>query len=300
MSAKPRLAASVIVPSRGRPQLLVETVDSILAGDELPAEIVVVDQSDAENRALATRAAEPGSILRYVWRPNFVGVSAARNDACRLAREQALVFTDDDVFVDAGWLRTMVGHVLCDPNALVSGRVLPVERDRPDGFAPSCKESVEPKTYEGRVWDDVLFSNNMAFSRDVYDTIGPFDERLGVGAPFRAATDNDYGFRALEAGYRVRYVPEAIVHHRAWRPTNSLPGLMWNYGVGQGATLTKHASRRDRYTLIRLSTSVLRRLRGALAAIGKDRHLALGEAAYAAGLVYGSLRWFIVEELNGR
>jgi GT2 family glycosyltransferase len=300
MSSKPTLAASVIVPSRGRPQLLVETVDSILAGDELPAEIVVVDQSDAENPALATRAAEPGSILRYMWRPKVVGVSAARNEACRLARERVLVFTDDDVFVASDWLRTMVGHVLDDPDALVSGRVLPAERDRPDGFAPSCKESEEPKTYEDRVWDDVLFSNNMAFSREVYDTLGPFDERLGVGAPYRAATDNDYGFRALEAGYRVRYVPGAVVYHRAWRPTSALPGLMWNYGVGQGATLTKHASRRDRYTLIRLSVSLLRRLRGALAAIGKDRDQALADAAYAAGLVYGALRWLVVEELNGR
>jgi GT2 family glycosyltransferase len=290
------LPASVIIPSRGRPDLLADTVASILAGDEVPSEIVVVDQSVAENRHLA----EAASTVRYVHRPDLVGVSAARNEACAVAREPVLVFTDDDVLVESDWLRTVVQSVLDEPSVLVSGRVLPSETDRTDGFAPSCIESDEPRTYEGRVWDDVLFSNNMAFARDVYVELGPFDERLGVGAPYRAATDNDYGFRALERGYRVRYLPEAVVHHRAFRPLSEYPKVMWNYGVGQGATLTKHASVRDRYSLHRLVSSVSRRSSAAVRMRSESRYLALGEAAYALGLLYGSARWLLVERLLGR
>jgi glycosyltransferase involved in cell wall biosynthesis len=297
---RPKLPASVIIPSRGRPGLLADTVESILAGDDLPAEILVVDQSPAENARLARLTEPPGSIVRYERRPGLVGVSAARNEACSLAREHVLVFTDDDVFVDPDWLGTVVAAVLSDPRVLVSGRVLPADTDRTDGFAPSCIESDEPKTYEGRVWDDVLFSNNMAFAREVYDDLGPFDDRLGVGSPYRAATDNDYGFRALEAGYRIRYLPEAVVHHRAFRPMAAYPRLMWNYGVGQGACFTKHASLRDRYSLHRLRDSIARRFRIAADRRGESRYAAFGEGAYALGLLYGSTRWLLVERLRGR
>jgi len=294
------LPATVIVPSRGRPDLLADTVESILGGDELPAEIVVVDQSPARNERVAQAASAPGSIVRYAHRPDLVGVSTARNEASRIARERVLVFTDDDVFVERDWLRVVVETVLADPEVLVSGRVLAVEGDRADGFAPSCIESDEPRLYEGRVWDDVLFSNNMAFAREVYDALGPFDERLGVGAPYRSATDNDYCYRALEAGYRIRYLPEAIVHHRAFRPMTEYPKVMWNYGIGQGATLAKHADLQDRYTLHRLAESVSRRLRLAVAMRSENRSLARGEGAYALGLVYGGARWLLLERLRGR
>lgn len=297
--AKSTLPASVIVPSRGRPDLLGDTVRSILDGDDLPAEIVVVDQSRAASPGLAELAATEGSIVRYLHRPDLVGVSAARNEACATARERVLVFTDDDVFVEPDWLATVVRTVLDDPTVLLSGRVLPAEADRTDGFAPSCIESEQPATYEGRVWDDVLFSNNMAFSRDVYEALGPFDERLGVGAPYRAATDNDYCFRALEAGFRIRYVPEAVVHHRAFRPMSAYPGVMWSYGVGQGANLMKHAGLRDRYSLHRLRDAVSRRARAALRA-RSGRYVALGEGAYALGLLYGASRWLVAERLLGR
>ncbi len=298
--ARPRLPATVIIPTRGRPQLLDDTVASILAGDELPTEIVIVDQSPQANPRLAGAESVRGSAVVYAHRPDLVGVSAARNEACSLARERTLVFTDDDVLVEPDWLRTIVHAVLDEPTTLVSGRVLPAEGDRTDGFAPSCIESEKPRIYEGRVWDDVLFSNNMAFSRDVYDALGPFDARLGVGAPYRAATDNDFGFRALEAGYRIRYLPEAVVHHRAFRPMADYPKVMWSYGVGQGACLTKHASLRDRYSLHRLRDSVARRCRLAIGKRSEDRYLAMGEGAYALGVLFGATRWLLFERLHGR
>jgi glycosyltransferase involved in cell wall biosynthesis len=298
-TGKPVLPATVIVPSKGRPALLVDTVESILAGGDWPTEIVVVDQSEVENRALAERAEEPGSIVRYEWRPGLVGVSAARNEGCRLAREQVLVFADDDVFVATDWLGSIVGRVLAEPDALVSGRVLPVERDRPDGFAPSCIVSEEPKTYAGRAWDDVLYSNNMAFASEIYEALGPFDERLGVGGPYRAATDNDYCLRALTAGYRIRYVPDCVVYHRAFRPLSAYPGVMWNYGVGQGAALTKHIRLHDRYPLIRLWNSLVSHVSRAARLRSTDRVRARGEAAYTLGLLYGSGRWLLMERLRG-
>ena len=44
------LPASVVICTRNRPVLLSQAVASILAGDDVPAEIIVVDQSDNARR----------------------------------------------------------------------------------------------------------------------------------------------------------------------------------------------------------------------------------------------------------
>ena len=72
------------------------------------------------------------------------------------------------------------------------------------GFAPARIDEDLPNIFEGRIWNDTLFSGNMACARTVSEHLGPFDQRLGVGGPYYTE-DNDYGFRALEAGYRIRY-----------------------------------------------------------------------------------------------
>jgi GT2 family glycosyltransferase len=300
VSSEQPLPAIVVIPSRDRPELLRECVDSILGGSEVPREIVIVDQSGEENRELAEMGTVHGCRVVY-HRVASRGVSAARNEGCALAGQDVLVFTDDDVIADRDWLGAMVRAVLDDPeNTLISGRVLSVDRNGDGGFAPSLIADEEPRTYQGRVWSDVLFSNNMAFSRAVFDRLGPFDVRLGVGGPYRAATDNDYCFRALEAGYRIRYDPAAVVYHQAWRTSKHYARLRWGYGVGQGACFLKHSRLSDRYMLIRLRNAVVWHAREAVAAWRHDRQKARGEAAYALGLLYGASNWFLLERLPGR
>jgi GT2 family glycosyltransferase len=285
----------VIVPTRGRPKLILECVQSILDGEQVPSELVVLDQSTEENRTLAEMGTVRGCTVVY-RQSSSRGVSAARNEACNIAGEELLVFTDDDILVAPEWLGAIVRATSEAPDTtLVSGRVLFIDKDATGGFAPSLIDDEQPKAYEGRIWNEVLFSNNMAFSKAIYEHLGPFDERLGVGGTYRSATDNDYCFRSLEAGYRIRYVPEALVYHQAWRSKRSFRQLQWAYGIGQGAYFTKHVHLHDRYTLIRLRNEIWRHAKRALNR-GPE---ADGEAAYVAGLVYGSLRWFVMERLLG-
>jgi len=294
------LPISVIVPSRGRPQLLGECVESILAGSELPRELVVVDQSATENRALAELGTVNGCAVLYRHSASR-GVSAARNEACAIASQEILAFTDDDILVAPDWVGEITLAVQAEADStLISGRVRFIDTHLAGGFAPSLIDEDEPKLYEGRIWNDVLFSNNMAFSRTIFERLGPFDPRLGAGAPYRAATDNDYCFRALEAGYRIRYVPEAVVYHQAWREKKSYPQLQWGYGVGQGACMTKHIHLGDRYMVIRARHELRKHLRLAVEQRTQDREAAKGDAAFALGLMYGSARWLLLERMRGR
>ena len=46
-------STSLIIASRDRPELLADTVASVLKGDEVPAEIVIVDQSRVPHPTLS-------------------------------------------------------------------------------------------------------------------------------------------------------------------------------------------------------------------------------------------------------
>lgn len=250
---------SVIVASRNRPELLADTVASILAGDRVPAELIVVDQSDRPHPGLPS-APSGACEVRYLWSESR-GLSRANNLGVRAARHHRLVLTHDDVLVAPDWLALLAAALEREgPRAVITGRVLPAEPEGPDGFAPSTNLSTVPAVYEGRRGRDVLWPMNMALHREALLAVGGFDERLGPGTPYPAAEDNDLCHRLLEAGYRIVFDPAPVVWHRAWRPREEHTALRYAYGRGQGAFYAKHLELRDRYMLRRLAGDVLGRL----------------------------------------
>jgi GT2 family glycosyltransferase len=124
-----------------------------------------------------------------------------------------------------------------------------------------------------------------------------FDERLGAGGPFPGAEDNDFGFRVLEAGYQIVYDPLPTLYHRAWRRMREYVPLHWKYGYGQGAYYAKHIQFHDRYMFQRLRWSVLKHIRLALRLANQDRREAAAHASYAAGMLYGSMKWMITQRV---
>ena len=275
--------------------MLADCVRSILAGDERPREIVVIDQSVDPNREVAELGDVDGCEVRY-HHARSVGTSAARNHGIAIASQDLLVFTDDDMLVDAGWLRSFVAASRQDVRGAVilTGRVLETGRLE-DTFAPSLEENPIPQTYAGRLSRDILYSNSMLVSRPVFERIGTFDTRLGPGTPYHSAEDNDLSFRALEAGYVIRYVPEAVAYHRAWRSIREYRRLQWAYGVGEGAYLAKHMHLRDRHMAKRLRNEIVAQVR--VAVLGKERDARRDEAVLGLGLVYGAARWALTERL---
>jgi O-antigen biosynthesis protein len=283
-----RADATVIISSRNRPVLLLDTVHSVLAGNDLPREIVVIDQSDTPHPALASHTGAPGCPVVYRW-VGGRGASLARNTGAHAARHEVLVFLDDDMLVAPEWLAALVDALVAEgPRAAVTGQVAPATED---AAAPSTKVDPAPAVYEGRTARDILYTGNMAIHRDTFAAIGGFDERLGPGTPFPAAEDNDFGFRLLEAGHRICYVPTAIVYHRDWRSPRDLLALRGQYGRGQGAFYAKYLSLRDPHMLGRLLKDVALGLRALPLTALRDPGAASGEARYVAGMLSGAAGW---------
>jgi GT2 family glycosyltransferase len=292
-------ATSLIICTRNRPRLLSDTVDSVLAGHEVPTEIVIIDQSAQQHQALATLKPDRACAIHYVW-SHSIGLSRARNEGLMAAHYEWIAIIDDDMYVQPDWFGTLMRTLIeAGPRAVVSGQVRPSESEVAGGFAPSTIEDQTPATYQGRVLVDVLFAGNMALHRSTIKEVGAFDERLGAGSIFPGAEDNDLGFRLLEAGYRILYVPEAIVYHRAWRSRRDYVPLRWSYGRGQGAFFAKHLSWRDRFMFRRMLTAYGRYI-GRLVryTLVRSRLQTIGDAVFILGMFSGSMKWLLTKRYH--
>jgi len=270
---------------------LSETLKSVLSGKQLPTEIIIIDQSDSPNPDIGQQTFQNGCEIRYVS-SNSRGLGKARNEGVRTARHDILIFLDDDMYICTEWFGNLVSALMNVRDGVVTGQVQAAEPESlSSSFAPSLTTESVARVYQGRLWTDVLFAGNMAAWRSVLTKTGPFDEHFGAGARFRSAEDNDFGFRLLESGYRIHYVPEAIVYHRCWRPQSAYRSVRWSYGFGQGAFYAKHARLNDRHMLWRMSKDVIRRTVRLPWLLIRNMHLAGGEAVFVAGLLSGAVCW---------
>jgi GT2 family glycosyltransferase len=284
--------STVIICSRGRPQLLRDCVQSVLNSREIPRELIIVDDSAGADPVLATLDTDGPCEIRYCWR-HAKGLSSAMNFAICEAHNDVLVFTQDDAEVAPSWLENAVRSLSeSGRGMIVTGQVQAGDAEMPGGFVANANVRTERMIYQGRLDRDVLYAQNMALYRSDAIRIGGFDERLGPGTPFPGSEDSDFAFRALEAGYSIVYDPSIVVRHRAWRPQEQHLRFRFGYGFARGGFYAKYIGfRGDRFMLRRLWSDVRNHLVAVPALVRKDPRRAFGHCALALGVVAGAVRW---------
>jgi glycosyltransferase involved in cell wall biosynthesis len=217
----PSPEVSVIIPTWNRRDLIVRAIDSVLAQTRPVAEVIVVDDgsTDGTGEILAQRYDDR---IIYVHQVN-AGVSAARNRGLALARGRYLALLDsDDAWLPEKTARQIalleadpsLGMVLCD-----------VRREDRDGRLIDLFERRRQIPTDGPAlrWvlqDPALAPVSALFRREVYETVGGFDESL------RTAEDLDFHLR-VAARWPIGVVPEALA--RAMRDHDGLSALASTY-----------------------------------------------------------------------
>lgn len=132
---------------------------------------------------------------------------------------------------------------------------------------------------------------NMAIWRDAYDRVAPSEYFYG------ACEDRDLGFRALRAGLRVAYAPDAVVHYRLRPPGAATRRQLRAYGRDDALLVARyrHLGARGDPAAVVLRKWALLSARAFKAVVeGDDTHWARSELAVAAGRLEGSLRHRVV------
>ncbi|HEX6850094.1 MAG TPA: glycosyltransferase family A protein [Candidatus Polarisedimenticolaceae bacterium] len=293
MNGAPRF--SVLVPTRGRPDLAAACVASVLAQDHPSFELVLSDQSDDDRTFAAATAAAAGNPRLTIVRAPGRGRSRALNAGLPACRGAWIVMTDDDCEPEPGWLLALDREAARAPErAAIVGRVVPGPVEPGKADPPATLDEPEPRDWRGRVDRDLVYPN-FAIPRAAFAELGRFDVRLGVGTPIPGGEDNDFGYRLLRSGYALLYRPGPTVVHRAWRSHEERLALKRAYGVGQGGFYAKHLARGDAFVAWRLARDLFRNARAAGgAAIRGNRTGARGHLAYLSGLGTGLWRMGIL------
>ena len=252
--------ASVAICTIGRPALLRGCLQTLALCRPRAAEVLIVDQSDDDQ--VIDVVAEFASIGARRLACSGKGVALGRNLALQATKYETVLLTDDDCTVDTSWVARAFRHVQANPDAIVTGRVLPGG----DGAVPSTIASEAARSYTGPRVFAMLHTGNMAARRDEVLSIGGFDERIRP-----AASDNDLCYRWLKAGRLVRYEPDLVVWHHDWRTTAELERRYVDYAVGQGMFYAKHLRRGDREIARRLIGYLQHGCRGTAARILRGR-----------------------------
>ena len=217
MQASP--TASIVIPTRNRPGYLEVTLDSVMdqartAGAEV---LVVLDGRDPASEAVAARHGAGCVVLE---RPS--GLNAARNQGVRASTGELIVFLDDDVRAEPGWLHALLAGAHHAPGYDVLGG--PIRAELEGGGPRACGREAPPITTLDLGPADCdaqyVWGANMAVRREAFATVGAFDERLaGRG------DEEEWERRYTALGGRVRYVAGARIVHRRTREDAGLPAL---------------------------------------------------------------------------
>lgn len=241
---------TVAVCTKDRPDLLARCLDSIVrsiaaAGDEVAAELLVVDNASSDGRTREVAVAAGARCIRE----EVPGLDVARNAAVAGATGALLAFVDDDVVVDELWVRTLVRAFAAHPESVaVTGLIrafrldtdAQIEFERTGGFAMGW----EPLALDRAVRGDVPFGPNlgvgcnMAFRRSLFDRIGQFDDALDTGRPLPGGGDLDILIRAALAG-PIWYEPSALVFHEHRRDFEALRYQFYSWGKSWAVVLGK-------------------------------------------------------------
>lgn len=200
-------AISLILATVGRTTELNRLFTSLAAQTWTDFEVIVVDQN-ADDRLLAPVevARNLGLAVKHLKHhpPNL---AAARNAGIEASSGAWLGFPDDDCWYEPDVLERLADR-LARPDAPQGVIIRWIEQGEPEVVAPALSWD-----RSCRFRDVAVSSITLFIQRRLFDSIGGFDARLGVGQWFGAGEEHDLVLRALRSGAALAYEPSALVHH---------------------------------------------------------------------------------------
>jgi len=203
---------SVVIPTYRRRELVLRNVAALDRQQARDFEAIVVDDGSGDGTAAALRALDPGFPLTVIEQENQ-GAAEARNVGARAAKGELLLFLDDDMEADPALLAE---HDRChrEGGGIVVGH-MPVHPDSPPGllswgvgwWADSRRDRLVASPTE--IGLDDLLTGQISVAREDFFRLGGFDTTFTREGLF-GGEDIDFGYRALKAGLKPVFDPDAI------------------------------------------------------------------------------------------
>ncbi len=273
-------SATLAIPTYNRCGLLRETLASLAAHVHAagPVEVLVIDNKSTDaTREVATPFVAANEGWRYLVEPEQ-GLDHGRNRAVAEARGRIVVFLDDDVLLQPGWLDALLAPWAGPAGeriGAVGGAVTPVF---PEGCPAWLADWATPLTFPAGPLTprQMPMGANVAFRRDVFEKFGLFRHDLDrKGKSLLSGGETEMLKRLHHGGLEVWFAPDAEVLHQ-------FPLSRMNFGYACrhsfdsarsrvleiAVDATRSRASRLAYCLIRPLLHALKGLGLALAALG--------------------------------
>lgn len=224
MSARTPLAASIIVPTFGRPRGLERVLVQLLHQDFGPDgyEIIVVDDGSPEPVAPAVEAFSARTTIpvRCLRKENG-GPASARNYGARAANGEYLLFVDDDISIQADYLRRHLetqwefgpALVICDFEWKVEGQPEQFRKwhqERADEWTATRRKNGRPLSDDVLVIPAAMATFALLSVRRVdFERAGGID----TGYSYASCEDQDFALRISHAGIPTLLTRKTIAVH---------------------------------------------------------------------------------------
>jgi hypothetical protein len=222
------LKTSLVIVNKDE-RLLTDTLEALkpFVG-QLLHEVLVVDASDgrlddirmSHEWARWIDYAQPEGLRTTIPHQRNLGVRSAEGDV--------VVFTDSGCLPEDGWLERLLAPIFDEGEFVTCGPARAIGKSIYTGIDRwgSADDEYVP----------MATTINLAFRREAFEAVGGFDESFG------SAEDMDFTWRLIDNGYRLRWVPDAVVGHDWGTPRRQLRRAFF-YGKGGCRLLRKHPDR---------------------------------------------------------
>ncbi|NEO75350.1 glycosyltransferase family 2 protein [Moorena sp. SIO4G3] len=213
---------SAIICTHNREEYLGAAIDSLLQQDFADYEVIVVDNASSDRTRNIVDQRLDNSRLNYVYEP-VLGLSVARNTGAATASAPILAYLDDDAVASPRWLKTIYeAYQSNEKLAIAGGKVTLLWPDgitSPSWLSPDLAGNLG--AYD--LGDSVIKIQNPGLTprglnysirRTFLEEIGGFDVNLGrVGKNLLSNEELHMTELALQDGWQVAYLPDALVAH---------------------------------------------------------------------------------------
>jgi glycosyltransferase involved in cell wall biosynthesis len=186
---------SVIIPTRNRPDYIIEAATSVLTQSHTNLELIIVNDGTspvpaiADPRVRTLNSAEAGAV-------------SARNKGAASACGDAVAWLDDDdQWTDHFFLRDCVKHFGSGADFVFGDGILAF----PDGKRKPFAQDADVKSLEH---NNTILISSVIYRNSLHATLGSFDEAL----PYY--WDWDWYLRVARAGHRITRIARPVVDIR--------------------------------------------------------------------------------------
>ncbi len=208
-----RTEVSVIIPTYARDDELEHAIESVLAQDFDGFELLVVDQTSHHSPAVRSYLQNQADRRFRLFRVTPPSLPAARNFGLEQAQGQVVIYIDDDVEVEPGFIAAHYRAYAEDPTiGAVAGKVVSPGEAEARRLLRITAAGIDQGglNYHRESWITTAQGCNMSFRTEALRAIGGFDTGF-IGNALREESDACYRLRRI--GYKIAFRPSAVLTH---------------------------------------------------------------------------------------